>query len=74
MAGTIEGARKAAARNKQLYGSDFYGVIGRMGGLASRGGGFAAHRVGRDGLTGPERARIAGSKGGKANRRPRRRV
>ena len=52
MPGTSEGARKAAARNKKLYGDDFYAIIGAKGGKKSRNGGFAANR---------ELARIADS-------------
>lgn len=43
--------------------------IGRMGGKASGAGGFASDKVGSDGLTGRERARIAGRKGGKIGKR-----
>ncbi|OAE01880.1 hypothetical protein [Arthrobacter sp. OY3WO11] len=41
MAGTQSGGKKAAAKNKQLYGADFYKQIGKAGGHKSRGGGFA---------------------------------
>lgn len=60
MAGTVAGGKKAARTNKLRYGEDMYQNIGRMGGLASRGGGFAANR---------ELARIAGRKGGLKSRR-----
>jgi general stress protein YciG len=60
MAGTVSGGRKAAATNKQRYGQNFYGQIGRKGGMISRGGGFAVNR---------ELAREAGAKGGKVSRR-----
>lgn len=69
MAGTKEGGRKAAATNKAKQGSDFYARIGRIGGKRSSGGGFASDKVGRDGLTGAERARIAGAKGGRKSKR-----
>ena len=62
MAGTIIGGKKAAKTNKQRYGEDFYHEIGRMGGLKSTGGGFAAD---------PELARRAGRLGGLRSRRPR---
>lgn len=60
MSGTVEGGKKAAATNKQRYGEDFYGGIGRKGGQISRGGGFAMNQ---------ELAKEAGRKGGKASRR-----
>lgn len=60
MAGTTRGGRRAAATNKQLYGQDFFKRIGRLGGLISRGGGFAAN---------PALAAEAGAKGGRASRR-----
>lgn len=55
MAGTVVGGRKAAAKNKMLYGANYYNTIGKMGGLKSRGGGFANR---------PEVARAAGKKSG----------
>ena len=60
MAGTKEGARKAAATNKAKYGKDFYSNIGRKGGKLGKTGGFAANR---------ELAKIAGQKGGRISRR-----
>lgn len=51
---------------------EFYQKIGRKGGLAGRGNpdrGFASTKRGKDGLTGAERAKIAGAKGGKISRR-----
>lgn len=45
---------------KERYGEDFYSRIGKLGGLASRGGGFSGD---------PELAREAGRKGGLAARR-----
>lgn len=69
MAGTTAGGRKAAAKNKALYGSDFYASIGAKGGKLGRSGGFASDKKGTDGLTGRERARLAGSKGGRISRR-----
>lgn len=38
--------------------------MGRKGGRASKKGGFASDRIGSDGYTGPERARIVGALGG----------
>jgi len=76
MPGTKEGGRKAAAKNKlkdqhymNLYGMTFYEWIGSQGGKESRGGGFVDERVGKDGLTGRQRASIAGRKGGLASRK-----
>lgn len=69
MAGNREGGLKAAQTNRKTYGGDFYAVIGAEGGRNGRTGGFASHNVGPDGLTGPQRASIAGTKGGLKSRR-----
>lgn len=63
MAGTVEGGRKAAARNKEKYGEDFYRRIGADGGKKGTTGGFFANR---------ELARKAGAKGGRISRRTKR--
>jgi len=42
MSGTVEGGRKAAAKNKELYGESFYAEIGAIGGKKGRTGGFAS--------------------------------
>ncbi len=60
MAGTVAGAKAAAATNKRKYGDDFYGKIGALGGKIGRTGGFFADR---------ELARIAGAKGGRISKR-----
>ncbi len=60
MAGTQAGGAKAAATNKQKYGSDFYARIGSMGGKIGRTGGFYANR---------DLARSAGANGGRVSRR-----
>ncbi|MDQ0672961.1 general stress protein YciG [Pseudarthrobacter siccitolerans] len=60
MAGTQSGGKKAAAKNKQLYGADFYKQIGKAGGHKSRGGGFAFDH---------DRAVYWGSIGGKSPRK-----
>ena len=60
MAGTAQGGRMAAQKNKQRYGKDFYARIGAMGGKKGHTGGFAANR---------ELARIAGARGGRVSRR-----
>ena len=69
MAGTKIGGIHAARTNKTKYGEDFYSVIGAKGGKRGKTGGFASERKGADGLTGRERARLAGFKGGKISRR-----
>lgn len=70
MAGSIEGGRKAALTNKLKHGIDFYKRIGHLGGTTGKhNGGFASTKRGKDGLTGSERAKIAGAKGGRKSRR-----
>ena len=69
MAGTKAGGLKAKQRNLEKYGPDFYKRIGQKGGRNGKTGGFASNVVGDDGLTGRERAKIAGAKGGKISRR-----
>lgn len=69
MAGTKEGAARAAATMKAKYGSDYYQQIGAKGGKNGRTGGFAAVEAGVDGLTGRERARMFGAVGGRISRR-----
>ena len=48
---------------------EHYRTIGRKGGQRSCNGGFASDKVGKDGLTGRERSRIAGYRGGRISRR-----
>lgn len=62
MSGTLAGGLKAAMKNKELHGKDFYRIIGSKGGqqIPSRPRGFAAN---------PELAKAAGAKGGKISRR-----
>ena len=69
MSGTIAGGKKAAATNKSKYGDEFYANIGRKGGRNGHAGGFASLKVGKDGLTGAERAKVAGAKGGTISKR-----
>lgn len=69
MSGTVKGGKKAAKTNIKRHGKDYYANIGRKGGKASSTGGFASEKVGRDGLTGAERAKIAGRKGGQISKR-----
>ena len=68
MAGTKAGGAKAAATNKK-NDPDFYRKIGAIGGKISTTGGFASLKVGADGLTGLERAKVAGTVGGRVSRR-----
>lgn len=69
MSGTLEGGIKAAITNKERHGEGFYARIGSMGGKKGHTGGFASDIVGEDGLTGKQRAAIAGSIGGMKSRR-----
>ena len=70
MAGTLAGGAKA--RDKNLARDpDFYKKIGAKGGRNSDTGGFATKAIGKDGMTGPERASVAGYKGGVISRRNR---
>ena len=69
MSGTKEGGRKAALKCVEKYGDNFYAVIGRKGGQKGKTGGFASDKVGEDGLTGRQRARVAGAKGGHISKR-----
>lgn len=70
IAGNKAGGLKTAAKNKERYGKDFYSRIGKKGGKAGNTGGFASDVVGKDGLTGRERASKAGRLGGLKSRRP----
>ena len=47
------------------HGDDFYKRIGSKGGSNSCNGGFASDKVGKDGLTGRERAKLVGAEGGR---------
>ncbi len=69
MAGNTQGGYKAADTIRMRHGRDFYVNIGKMGGRKSRKGGFASAKVGKDGLTGAQRAKIAGARGGARSRR-----
>lgn len=69
MAGTLAGGKQAAKTNKERHGEDFYKKIGSMGGSKSKAGGFGSAVVGKDGLTGIQRAKIAGKKGGLVSKR-----
>lgn len=65
ISGTKAGGKKAAQRNKELYGEDFYRNIGAKGGRLGTTGGFAADR---------KLARIAGAKGGRISKRGKKEV
>jgi len=69
VSGTIEGGLAAAKANKERYGDDWYARIGAIGGKNGKTGGFAAEKVGKDGLTGRERASVAGYRGGIKSKR-----
>jgi uncharacterized protein len=73
MAGTKDGAYKAKMK---ILARDpnFYARIGKAGGEAGTTGGFASTIVGKDGLTGSERARVAGANGGRISRRSKKAV
>ena len=60
MSGTKAGGLKAAAKNKELHGEDFYRMIGAKGGRNGHTGGFASSH---------ELAVRAGQKGGRISRR-----
>lgn len=68
MSGTKAGGQKAALKNL-ANNPRFYEEIGSIGGKRGRNGGFASDIVGMDGLTGHERASVAGRKGGRISRR-----
>lgn len=69
MAGTKQGGLKTAATNREKYGKDFYKNIGQKGGRLGHTGGFAHLEPGKDGLTGPERAKTVGDRGGLIGKR-----
>lgn len=70
MAGTEKGGYKAASTIRLRHGRDFYVRIGHLGGVKKgRKKGFASDKVGSDGLTGTQRAKLAGAKGGAKSRR-----
>ena len=57
----VAGGKKAAKKQKELYGEDVFEIIGRAGGVVrNKKKGFGSNR---------ELARIAGSRGGKVSRR-----
>ena len=73
MAGTAEGGKKAAAKNKELYGDNFYATIGAKGGRLGTTGGFAANRdlareAGRIGGLKSKRGKSAGASSDKGSK------
>ena len=68
MSGTLEGGKKAAKTNIKKYGKDYYKNIAKKASHPGTGG-FASDKIGKDGLTGAERAKIAGAKGGHISKR-----
>ena len=69
MSGTTQSCKKAVKTIKRRHGEDFYKRIGSMGGKSSTTGGFASDKIGKDGLTGLERAKLVGTKGGRKSKR-----
>lgn len=64
MSGTHEGGLKTYQTNLEKHGKDFYSEMGKLGGAAPhKSRGFNSDKIGKDGLTGRERARVAGRKG-----------
>jgi general stress protein YciG len=56
MPGNAEGARKGRDTNLKKD-PDYYKKIASKGGKSHKRGGFASQNIGKDGLTGPERAK-----------------
>lgn len=56
---------------KERYGnpSEYMKTVGAKGGRNSNNGGFASEKVGSDGLTGQQRAKLVGVVGGRISRR-----
>lgn len=69
MPGTRKGGKSASSIIREKYGDNHYKRIGKLGGGKSRGGGFASTQVGKDGLTGSQRAKLAGRIGGQLSKR-----
>lgn len=82
MPGTIIGGKRAANKNLEktemmingvltpIEKGSFYKHIGRRGGQESTTGGYASEKIGKDGRTGRQRARVNGRIGGKISKRP----
>lgn len=74
MAQTKAGGQKLKEHMIAKHGSEeawkaYMRTLGSKGGANGNTGGFASDKVGDDGLTGVERAKVAGAKGGKISRR-----
>lgn len=70
MAGTTEGGHKSAATILSKYGKDYYKKLSIMGGkVTGIEKGYASLKVDKNGLTGPQRAKIYGSVAGQISRR-----
>ena len=77
MSGTKLGAQKGLQTKLEKLGSpealkQYFVEIGRKGGWTSSShaeSGFSCPIIGKDGLTGAERARVAGAKGGRVSKR-----
>lgn len=68
MAGTRSGGIKARNTTYSKFGKNFYKKIGKMA-SHPRTGGFASDKIGKDGMTGRERARKYGAIGGRISKR-----
>lgn len=68
MSGTKAGGIKAAQKNKELYGKDFYARIGAKGGEKGTDGGFKYAQKHYD-PDDPRHPSGAGRKGGKLSKR-----
>lgn len=68
MAGTRSGGIKARNTTYSKFGKNFYKNIGKMASHPGTGG-FASEKVGKDGLTGRERAKKYGAIGGRISKR-----
>jgi hypothetical protein len=66
MSGTKSGGLKAAAKNKEKFGEDYYAQIGAAGGRKGTTGGFYHFKYV---LGDEEHARRAGQKGGSKSKR-----
>lgn len=60
MGGTPEGAAKAVETKRKKYGLDHFSKVGKQ--VKHGKGGFGSSTKGKDGLTGPERAKLLRAK------------
>lgn len=62
----MAGGKKSAETRKRLYGDDYFSQLAaKRKGKKSPGSGFSSKKVGPDGLTGRERASLAGKESAK---------